>query len=187
MIIGVLGHKLSGKGTTAAYLARQYGAQHIIMSSIIVQMLDVLGFAGARSHMAAVITALRETMGMDVLARAAYARVQPGSPFVIVDGIRYAEEIAFFRRQDKVMLVYIDASPEVRWLRSRARGEKTGEKEMTFNQFMVEQLRLNTEQQIEALGAQADVRIVNDSNNVSTLYTALDQALARHICAPGTV
>ncbi len=83
-------------------------------------------------------TELRRLFGQDVLERGIMERVRKvdsQSPIVIVDGIRRPSDIDALKKNPRFRLIYIHLDERVRWQRHRARNEKSGDAELSFEQF----------------------------------------------------
>jgi dephospho-CoA kinase len=165
MVIGLTGPKLAGKGTAAAWLVQQHGAVSYTMSGLLSQIAAVLQLENSRENLIKIATGLRSQYGEAVLAESlqrVIAAAQP--PLAIIDGIRMSLEVDVFSQLPDFRLIYIDAPARVRYERALQRGEKVGESEMTFDEFMTEE-RAVTEQQIVGLKDRAHLVV----DNVQTL------------------
>ncbi len=86
-------------------------------------------------------TAVRQYFGSDILERAIIARVNAStseSPIIILDGIRRPRDIATLVKDSSVSfgLLYIEVDAKTRYERHKARAEKPGDAELTFEQFL---------------------------------------------------
>jgi dephospho-CoA kinase len=97
---------------------------------------------------------------------------------IILDGLRKPEEAALIRKRDGILL-YISASPEVRFARRRQDAETTDERGMSWEQF-VRQDNLPTEVSIRTVGeTMADYRIENNGT-VEEFEANIKEFLQRH-------
>lgn len=140
LIIGLVGQAGCGKGTAADLLRKDYGAGYIRFSGILGQLLDILGIEKSRDSLIKVSNALRHEFGEDILSYAV-ERAALGAPedIVVVDGIRRLEDIVALEPLPHFKLVAIDVDPKLRFERMKKRGEKTGEADMTWEQFQKEE------------------------------------------------
>lgn len=79
----------------------------------------------------------------------------------IVDGVRRLCDEQMIRSLPNSFLVYVFADPQKRFERIKLRGQRPGEKEMTWEQF-VEMDNRQTEALIEDIGSCADLKIDNN-------------------------
>ncbi len=74
-------------------------------------------------------------------------------------------------------MVYVTASLEMRFERIKNRGEKVGEKDLTFEQFKLDNER-STEVSIHEVAEHAEFRIDNNGS-VEELYTQIDTMMTK--------
>ncbi len=174
MIIGLTGPKLAGKGTIGNYLIEQYAATSYTMSGLLVQIAGILHLETSRAHLIGIATGLRSQFGEAILAESIQRTVAANRPtFAVIDGIRMSREVDLFSQLPDFRLVYVDAPADVRYHRALGRGEKVGEAEMTFDQFMAEETAV-TEQQITTLAQRAALVL----HNTGTKQELFDQLVA---------
>lgn len=176
MIIGLCGPKCSGKGTIATYLVDHYRARTFSMSGILRDILDRLTLSASRENMIQLALRLREQFGSDILAQAVKNHIEKERPDCgIIDGVRYAAEWEIFSQLSDFQLWYIDAPLELRFARQQQRGEKVGERDQSFDNFIKEE-QAQTEQGIAGLRQHAAHIMTNDST-VSVLYAKIDDMM----------
>lgn len=142
LVIGIVSQKGAGKGTAAEYLQREHGAAPIRFSALIQEMMKDLGLPpNKRTMISKFITKLREMLGKGVLAQMMVRKIQSSEESLFVlDGIRFVEEYEFLRDNlPRFAGIAIEASPKIRYLRTKKRGEKDGEANFTYSQFLSEQ------------------------------------------------
>lgn len=110
-------------------------------------------------------TLVRQLFGENVLERAIALRAEQSlstSPVVIIEGIRRLVDVSMLMTdpQYQFRLIYIEADPKVRWERHRLRNEKSGDADLTFEQFL-ELGTAEAEQQIRLLKPYAHLVIDN--------------------------
>lgn len=173
MVIGLIGPKLSGKGTAAAYLQEKHGAQVYSMSGILTDICKRLHLPNSRANLIAVVTGLRSTLGEDILAQVLKQDIEEAQDtLAIIDGIRMPKEVDIFSTIPGFYLLYIDAPVRLRYERALQRGEKEGESTMTFEQFEQEEKAV-TEQGIASLQSRAEQTIVN-TDGLESFYHDID-------------
>jgi dephospho-CoA kinase len=177
MVIGLIGPKLSGKGTAAAYLVEQYGAKTYSMSGILTEMAARLHLPNTRANLIAIVSGLRSTLGEDILARVLKQDIEEsGEALVVIDGIRMPMEVDIFSQLTGFRLVYIDAPVRLRYERALTRGEKEGEAEMTFEEFEAEESAA-TEKNIAHLQERATT-VIDNSNTLETFHHHIDELMS---------
>ena len=161
-IIGLVGQAGSGKGTVADILKNQYGAGYIRFSEILGELLATLGIKNTRDNFIAISKAVRKAFGEDVLSYAVEKKAL-ASPeeLIIVDGIRRPEDIVALEPLPQFKLISIEVPAEIRFQRMKARGEKSGEKNMTWEQFRAED-EAETERSIPSVMKRAWKTISNE-------------------------
>jgi len=143
MIIGIAGPTASGKTTVAHMLAETTNAFRIKYSDILSTIAFERGLdAEDKSTLQNLYLSERETHGEDFLSKALEEKVlSTDSPNIIIEGNRRLVDIDMLRRiadakRDRLLLLYIDASVEVRFGRYNNRMEKHGEQPISFDEFM---------------------------------------------------
>ncbi|OGY85739.1 MAG: hypothetical protein A2233_02920 [Candidatus Kerfeldbacteria bacterium RIFOXYA2_FULL_38_24] len=178
MIIGLIGLKLSGKGTVASYLKEHYQAKSYSMSGVLSDILDRLYLPQSRQNMIELVTSLRAVFGEDILAQVRKQDIQKAQDkLAIIDAVRMPKEVAIFSTLPNFILLYVDAPLKMRFERAKNRGEKAGEKNMSFSDFQKEEKAI-TEQNIVALKTKADF-IINNLGTLAQLYAQIEDFLKK--------
>jgi dephospho-CoA kinase len=99
------------------------------------------------------------------------------SDIVMVDGVRYPNEVEMLRGFEKSILFFVDAPSEIRFERVRKRGEK-GEGKIDYAKFLRAEKR-ETERYLDDINAMADYNLDN-SGSFEDLYRQVDIALKEH-------
>ncbi|MBI2411104.1 MAG: AAA family ATPase [Candidatus Kerfeldbacteria bacterium] len=176
MIIGLIGPKLSGKGTIAQYLQERRGAVVYSMSGVIVDITNRLYLPKTRANIIAAATAMRGAFGEDVFAQVLKKDIEGAQPaLAVIDGIRMPKEVEIFSQLPEFTLIYVDAPLRLRYERALGRGEKAGENNMTFQEFQVEESAV-TEQNISSLKEKA-VAVIENSQSLEYLYSQIRQII----------
>ncbi|RMF89876.1 MAG: hypothetical protein D6733_05355 [Methanobacteriota archaeon] len=178
LVIGLSGRMGAGKGTVADFLIREYGAQCRRYSDILSDLLRRLHLPVERRSLQMMGATLREVFGEDVLVQAMEGDLREAeADVVIVDGVRYPNEVRMLRGFEEGILFFVDAPAKVRFERIRKRGEK-GEAEITFEEFLQAERR-ETERHLDEIREMADYRLDN-SGSFEDLYRQVREALKEH-------
>ena len=131
-IIGFVGMPGSGK-SVASDVARSMGLNVVVMGDVIRKEAARLGLEPSDKNLGMIGSMLREKEGADAIARRTLEIALAGTgkekekekdSLVVVDGIRSAEEVEFFRRSSgEFHLIEIRADPRSRldWISNRGR------------------------------------------------------------------
>ncbi len=176
MIIGLVGEKLAGKDTLANFLVQKYGAYHARFTHLLDEILNILDLPISRRNEIDLGLDLRKIFGERVLGTALIGRVQKSNaPMAVINGIRMDEmEVV---KKIGATIIYVTASPQIRYERYMQRHEKVDDGKMTFVEFL-EQEKERTEIGIPELGATADFKIVNEGS-VEELYKRVEEILEK--------
>lgn len=162
LILGLVGKQGCGKGTVADLLRTEYGAGYYRFSAILSDILNRLSIEKSRDNLIKISIALREQFGEDVLSYAIESEaVHANQDLVIIDGIRRPEDIVALEPLPEFHLLAIDADAKLRFERMKNRGEKSGESNMSWEQFQSEE-QAPTEVTIPQVIARASETIIND-------------------------
>ena len=159
-IIGLTGTNAAGKGEAAAFF-RDRGFAFFSQSDVIREELRRKGLEPTRDNLIREGNALRQRFGPDILARRVRERITGDS---IVDSIRNASEIEYWRAQEDFLLLAIDAPVELRYRRAvtRGRDESAGSLADFRAKEDQEKTRDRMAQQLETCMRMADYVILND-------------------------
>lgn len=161
LIIGLIGLPGSGKGTVADLLQKEYGANYTRFSGVLSDLLDRLSIEKSRDNMIRLSEALRQTFGDDALSYAVEQdALRAKGQIIVLDGIRRPGDIVGLEMLPQFHLVSVEAAPELRYERMKARGEKATEAAMTWEQFLAEE-QAPTEVTIPAVMERAEFRLDN--------------------------
>lgn len=166
LIIGLVGEKGSGKDTFAKYFQEmsEKSTSHIRFSDLLKQTLKLWDLPETRANLQKLAQELETGFGPGTVAHGLEKQIQETQAEVIIlDGIRWMPDLQLLQEFPEHKLVYITASPKLRFERLKARGEKIGEGEMSFEQFLEEEKATN-ELFIPEIGSQADVKIENNGS-----------------------
>lgn len=167
--VGISGEMLAGKTTAARFLERQ-GFAYTRISEVIDDVLCERGEPITRENQQRVGLELHRDKGQAWLCAQAIDRLSGFPSRVVIDGLRWPDDAAYFRDRfgDRFRHLDIYAPDEVR----RERAVRSG-RQSDFDRAD----RHPVESGVEAVGKLADAVIVNDSD-IATLeqrvYAALE-------------
>ncbi len=164
-IIGLVGEKGSGKDTFAKYLSEisEQKINHIRFSDLLKQTLKLWDLPITRANLQKLAQVL-EDFGSGTVAHGLEKQInETDAEIIILDGIRWKPDVELLKKFPKHKLVYITADPKLRFERLRNRGEKIGESEMSYQQFLEEEKAPN-ELLIPEIGSGADLKIENNGS-----------------------
>lgn len=179
LVVGLAGKIGSGKTVVSDYLHLKYGADQMRFSCILMDILDRLHLPPEREYLQKIGHSLRTSLGEDVIVNAFSEDLKENkSRIIIVDGIRYMNEVEMLRKFENNLLLYIDAPVEIRYNRCVRRGEK-GEGELSFQEFMRAEKR-ETERHLDEISKIADYSITN-TKSIEDLYREIDRMITEKI------
>lgn len=166
IVIGLVGEKGSGKGAFTNLL-RTILPSYIKFASYrfsdpLVQTLTEWDIPATRANLQNFIVIMENQFGKGLLSARIKKMVRESqADIIILDGIRRLSDVEMLRDFPNNILLYITAPPEIRYNRIKARGEKIGEAETTWGQFITED-NAPTESLITTIGeTQSDWTIAN--------------------------
>ncbi len=189
LVVGVVGEKGSGKETFIKLASQSVRSEkretilaHHRFSDPLREALELLHIEKTRENLQTLPKILKENYGKTALVDAVYYRaLKSGADIVFLDGLRWPEDPLMVRKFEKNIIVYVTASPRIRYQRLETRGENVGEKGLSWQQFLKEEAALS-ESFIAEIGKKADVKIINESTE-QKLQEAADQFVGKHILA----
>jgi len=137
LIIGLCGLPGCGKGTAADIFQRDYGAGYFRFSKIIGDLLTRLYLEKTRDNFIQMSEIVRHEFGEDVFSHAILKdMLEAPQDVVVLDGIRRPEDIVALEPLPEFKLIAIDTDAKLRFERMKKRGEKAGERNMTWDEFL---------------------------------------------------
>jgi dephospho-CoA kinase len=168
LLVGLAGRIGAGKGTVAEYLADGHGAEGRRFSDILVDLLKMLYLNPDRAALQKMGASLRDQFGEDVLVNAFKRYLEEAtSEIVVVDGVRYPNEVEMLKGFENSLLIFITAPEKLRFERVKKRGEK-GEGEISFEEFQRSEEQ-ETERYLDLVLEKAD-HIVDNSGSLEELH-----------------
>lgn len=169
-VVGLVGKIASGKGVVSDYLNRIYGAKVYRFSDVLKDLLSKLGKPDTRDNLQALGLHLRQIFGDNVLADVVKEEVQEdGHSLIVVDGIRYWNEVEMIRSFKDNLIISVTTPLEVRYQRAASRATR-GEKKISFDEFKKNE-NSPTEQLIDEIALHADIKIENMGSKEALLET----------------
>lgn len=177
IVFGIVGMPSSGKGTIAAYFEEKYHAEKLRFSSALTDVLNRLELEPDRDHQIKLSEVLREKFGEDILSRSIKIGIEKSERnLIIIDGVRREGDIEMFRALPNFHLLGVRADAEVRYKRSKNRGEKPGEEHMSFEDFQKLDQR-STEVSTQQLLEKTSI-IFDNNGSFEELYKQIDDYVA---------
>ncbi len=163
MIIGLTGKNGSGKGEVARFLTDS-GYEYFSLSDAVRDEIAARGEEVTRDRLIATANRLRAEHGAGVLAERILAKLGP-EVHAVVDSIRNPFEVEALRRRRDFFLVAVDADPEIRFERVKARGRENDP--TTYEAFLELEAKEAhspdpTTQQLNRTAEMADAVVSND-------------------------
>ncbi len=179
LVIGLTGNIGAGKTAVSEHLHKKYGADQVRFSQILMDVLDRLYLPKDRNNLQTLGESVRKTFGGDVLVNAFRKDLEKSSSqVVVVDGIRYMNEVDMLRSFDNNFLLFMDAPARTRYERVVKRGEK-GEAKISFDAFLEMEQR-GTEKNLPQIKKAADYVIENESS-MDALLKEIDAIVNKHL------
>lgn len=172
-VIGIVGPVRAGKTTVTKYLVERYGYSLASNSAILRTILSDMGVEQTRDNLSVLGNSLFSMFGNDLLAR--YRIETLGLDRIVVDGIRYSEELTRYRTIPQFKLLGVRAADEARFERALLNSEEFKDKELTrvkFDQMVFSR----SEMHVPALLDQAD-KVIDNNASLSQLLSEVDQAI----------
>lgn len=177
MLIGLTGENCSGKGTIAEHLMKK-GFYYLSLSDVIREEVAEEGKEITRDNLVKKGNELREKFGPAILAKKTIAKIQKDRNYVI-DSIRNPAEASELKKLDNFFLLYVTASPEIRFERMKVRGRESDPK--TFEEFQkLEEIEAKSKeehkQNLEETIKMADKKVENEGSLIN-LYDNVNVVL----------
>ena len=179
LVIGLVGEIGGGKTAVSEHLKEKYSASQHRFSQILMDILDRLHLPHDRELLQNLGHSLRESLGDDVIVKAFEQDLnREDSDIIIVDGIRYWNEVELLRKFKPSVLIYVTAPADVRYGRCKVRGEK-GESSITFEEFTQNENR-ETERFVSEIGEKADHKLEN-TGSLEELLEQVDEIMNQQL------
>jgi len=177
-VIGLTGKIGSGKGVISDYLRENYKASVYRFSKILEDLLTRLYISIERKNLQNLGISIRDSLGKNVLVNTLKKDIEnDNNKIIVIDGIRYPNEVKMLRSFKNNLLLYVDAPDRIRYERCKKRGQR-GESHITFKEFLRSESK-ETEKYIDKIKKQADF-ILDNSGPKERLIEQLEEILNSH-------
>lgn len=161
-IVGLVGPIRAGKSTISQILVDDFGYSAASNSALLGSILEGMQIEKNRSNLGALGNALFEVLGNDVLAH--YRIRTLGDSKVVIDGIRYEDEIKAYSSIPGFLLIAVESHPADRLQRINAKSGEDKDPGHTNLQALRRMDGARSEVQVPLLMEMAHVRIQNNGN-----------------------
>lgn len=174
-IIGIVGPIRAGKTTAAKYLVEQYGYISASNSDILKRILLGMELAPTRTNLASLGDSIFKIMGNDIIAKYRLENLHLGR--IVVDGIRYIDELKRYSEVPCFKILGITANPEIRF--ERTVRESTEFKDLNTSQAEFDHFsQSRSELSVPELVLKADATIRNLSS-IDSLKCEIDEIMMK--------
>ena len=178
IIIGLVGQIASGKGTVAQYIEEKYNANTYRFSTSLRDILDRLHCEIDRTTLQSLSTALRQSLGEDLLAKVITKDVEKDkNEVIVVDGIRRMADIQYLKNLENFILVKIVADPKIRYERLIKRTENAGDTKKTYEEFLSDQKK-EADAEIPVVMEKTQIEL-NNNKNFEDLYKQIENLISQ--------
>lgn len=172
-IIGLVGPIRAGKTTITKHLVDRYGYSLASNSEVLRKILSDVGVDQSRDNLGSLGNSIFSIFGNDLIARYRVENLHLGR--IVVDGIRYSEELARYRDVPGFRLLGVQASVDRRFERAIMDSEECKDRELTREKFD-ELVYSRSELDVPELLSKAD-RIIYNNGDMDRLWLEVDQAI----------
>lgn len=172
-IIGIVGSIRSGKSTVAKYLVDRYEYLPASNSDVLKKILLGMGQAPTRVNLASLGDSLFSALGNDAIARFRLDNLHLGR--IVVDGIRYPEEVKRYSEVSSFKLLAVTSDLSLRFQRALHSQNKI--KDTNISQFEFESLdETRSEINVPTLVKRADF-LISNLGSINELEVNVDRAI----------
>ncbi|MDR1522949.1 MAG: dephospho-CoA kinase [Endomicrobium sp.] len=178
MIIGLTGSYCSGKDTVAEYISQKHGYIHFSLSDVIRETMQENAIELTRQNLIVFGTNLRKENGNGILAKKVLDKIDLYGKYCVTS-IRHPEEVNELRERKDFVLVNVDAPQKVRFERMQKR-KRCGDPQTLEKFIELEKQESQSDgsgQQLIKTAKLADITIINDSDDMHTLESRVDELL----------
>jgi dephospho-CoA kinase len=171
MVVGLSGRTGSGKTSVAAELGA-LGFAHVSFSQVLARLLEESGESASRDRLQNFGSAVRRELGQRWLQEQVHQTAESaGSRFVAIDGLRYPEDVRYFRDTYGRLFVHVHVTVPVATRRERFVRRHGGDQD-----FETAALH-ETEWAADELAASADL-VIDNGGTRDELRVAVKKVLA---------
>lgn len=173
LVLGLVGHIRSGKSSIAQYLCDRYNYSNASNSDLLRKIAINLGMNPSRDNLKKLGDSIFSVLGNDTLAR---FRLSQSQDFpIIVDGIRYKEEVWLYSQIPSFKLIGVKAPEHIRYERLNMVAPYGKDSILSKGEFY-KLKNARSEAQVEELLKLADTIIINDKTKEDLILT-IDQLM----------
>lgn len=177
-VIVICGQMGSGKDTVCNLILKKIDAESFSFSSPLKDLLNRLHLEVNRKNLQHISTALREYFSQELLSYVVSKDIACSrSNVVIVNGARRVEDLSLIKKDHKIVIIYIDASPKERYRRITQRSEKSDDGKKSYAEFLKDSNR-EADLKVRDLKQFADYIIQNNST-LSKLGKSVDDLISK--------
>ena len=161
-VLGIIGTTATGKDTAANFL-KKYGFRKIVMSDFLRLEAEAKGIKTTRDNLRKIQHELRKEYGEEYLVSKVIESILTknfSKSRVVIVGLRTPTDVQLVKKKLKAKIIFMDAKPELRFLRQKAR-QRTGFKK-NFPAFLQEEALENAAFDFHLTKKMADFKIENN-------------------------
>lgn len=180
-IIALIGPIRAGKSTAARILAEKYGYTIASNSAILSAILENLGLNSSRENLGKLGDSIFKVLGNDIIAHYRMANLHRGG--IIIDGVRYKEEIYTYSQEPSFKMIGVTADEQSRF--ERALADKSTKDSNIERQAFSELANARSELEVPCLLGMCDIVIIN-SGSIIDYEASIDKAMSQWVSSFGS-
>jgi len=174
-IIGIVGPIRAGKTTVTKYLVERYGYVSASNSDVLRRILDGMGIKPTRTNLSALGDSIFKVLGNDIIAHYRIDNLHRGR--IIIDGVRYPEELLCYSRVKNFKLLAVMADPDLRFERTLKNSEEFKDIDISRSKFDALACA-RSELDVPSLMTRADALVYN-SGDIEALKSRVDEVIGQ--------
>ncbi len=179
LIVGITGTLGAGKGTIVEYLEIKKGFAHFSVRDYLIEEMAKRGLDNNRDNMVITANDLRKNNSPSFIIEELYREAKGLPENAVIESIRTPGEVDFLKKQGEFILLAVDADPELRYERIKARKSSTDN--VDFKTFLANEEREFTttdpnKQNLKKCIEMSDL-VLNNNGSIEALFDQLDEFL----------